>query len=1433
MANDGSIEISLTGDAKELEKEIDKSSDKIEKKIQSVLNDTEKSAKSKAASIASIYKKLGDSQSDALKKAWQRVEKDSSDTNKHIKQNVSDTEKASTQSAQKVSSEGEKTGSKVKDAVDKITTSVSTANSKTNVLKKSLELLGSAGKTAYNGLKTTGEVAMKSIATAATASVSVMGGVATAAVNVGKSFEAGMSTVASVSGVTGVELEKLRAKAKEMGATTAFSATQATDAMNYMAMAGWKTNEMISGIDGIMNLAAASGADLATTSDIVTDALTAFGMTAKDSAEFADVMAAASSNANTNVELMGATFKYVGAAAGAMGYSIQDIAVATGLMANAGIKGEMAGTALRSTITRLAKPTKESQEAMDALGVSLTDSKGKMKSFGEIMTDMRKGMSKMTEDEKASYAAMLGGQEAMSGLLAIANASDADFAKLTKAIEGSTGAAEKMAKVKLDNLEGDITILKSGLEGFGIQIYEEMQKPLRNAAQQATDMVSDLSKAFSKDGFEGVITEGGKIISNLLTIVAQKSPKIIDVGFSFVDSIIKGIQQNSNKLTGTALLIVDKIADGIKNTSTNLMPLVGDFANVFVQGVLKYKDVFWSVAFDMVTAIAQGLSDHADEISAGIVTLINNIVAKMDESLPVFIETASNLLINVFETLADNMPDIADNLFKMVSNIGETLLESLPTLFDAFSNLIISVFEKLAENMPDIADDIAKMIAKICELLSKNLPKIIDAAGDFLEAFINELLGHADEIFDSISGIISSLFNSFTKLTPKVKTIVTLMAALYAAKGVANVLKAIDNTQIKIQGLFGLIKAHPLGLLITAAVAALGFLQQIIDSKPTKWDEALANYREENAKLESEKNALKEKLDDASQAYDDYKTARDNAVDDTTDEWNYYGTLWDKLQGIVDQNGKVIEGQDAVAKGICEKLTEATGIKFEFKDGMIEHYEEISEKIEDVLIKQKALALQSGLEDSYITATTSVKEAASNYTEASRNYENKKSQVEKLLTELESKQKAYKEAQEYYNKNQYTDDQAGDKQWKALEKYKTVRTALAEAIGVSEGDIPHISTKKDSIENWKKIVEDSGYLNDWKNQLQSAEEKYFGFLQDINEYETLETAISEGSYDNLQKVVNDISNHLIKAEYGTKEQLENQLTEAKQNLKNYREGLSKGLAGITEDTVANQKDFLDQSKAELAKFNLNSVKGEFKSAKGMSADELAELRKKASSSLTELKTLYDEKSPYVTQSMIDEVTRMIGGIDTQLKAGNAKAENNGKNLPSDYASGISSNKEQAIAAADNVKTASENALKSSNAKSIGRGFINDYLEGINEKLKSGDIAAASKLIADMSITTMQEALENHSPTLSSSVILAAQQATRATAQRAASSVTTTNIHNITNNAYQQSQQTSGEKYVQESIISFERGVNDLVDFLAPKIETRTRRVGRKAVAKLG
>ena len=179
------------------------------------------------------------------------------------------------------------------------------------------------------------------------------------AVKTAADFESSMSEVSAISGATGEDLQKLESLAKKMGETTRFSASEAAEALKYMAMAGWKTEDMLNGLEGIMNLSAASGENLGATSDIVTDALTAFGLSAADSGHFADLLAKASSNANTNVSMMGETFKYVAPVAGALGYSAEDVALAVGLMANSGIKASQAGTSLRASMTNLAKPTKE------------------------------------------------------------------------------------------------------------------------------------------------------------------------------------------------------------------------------------------------------------------------------------------------------------------------------------------------------------------------------------------------------------------------------------------------------------------------------------------------------------------------------------------------------------------------------------------------------------------------------------------------------------------------------------------------------------------------------------------------------------------------------------------------------------------------------------------------------------------------------------------------------------------------------------------------------------------------------------------------------------------------------------------------------------------------------------------------------------------
>ena len=319
-------------------------------------------------------------------------------------------------------------------------------------------------------------------------------------VNFFQDFESMMSQVKAISGATGQEFDDLTAKAQEMGATTKFTATESAEAFNYMAMAGWKPQQMIDGISGIMSLAAASGEDLGTTSDIVTDALTAFGLQAGDAGHFADVLAQASANANTNVSMLGESFKYVAPVAGAMNYSVEDTSLALGLMANASIKGSMAGTALKTSLANMAAPTDSMAAAMDKYGISLTDSEGNMKSLRGVIDNLRGSLGGLSETEQTAAASTIFGKEAMAGMLAIINASEEDYNKLSTAIGNSKDAAEGMADTMLDNLKGSFTLMQSAIEGTENDFGKRLSPYLRGIAGGITDMMPEIT-----DGINAVM----------------------------------------------------------------------------------------------------------------------------------------------------------------------------------------------------------------------------------------------------------------------------------------------------------------------------------------------------------------------------------------------------------------------------------------------------------------------------------------------------------------------------------------------------------------------------------------------------------------------------------------------------------------------------------------------------------------------------------------------------------------------------------------------------------------------------------------------------------------------------------------------------------------------------------------------------------------
>ncbi len=628
--------------------------------------------------------------------------------------------------------------------------------------------ISSIGEIAQKGLKATSDILK--------GSMTAIAGLGGAAIKIGSDFESGMSKVAAISGASGQELEKLTEKAKEMGSTTKFSATESAAAFEYMAMAGWKTEDMLNGIEGIMSLAAASGEDLATTSDIVTDALTAFGMKASDAGHFSDVLAQASSNANTNVGMMGETFKYVAPVAGALGYTAEDTALAIGLMANAGIKGSSAGTALRSMMSRLTKPTKEVQSAMNRLGISLTDDNGKMKSLNEVMTDLRNGFNGLSEAEAAELASSLAGQEAMSGLLAIVNASDDDFKKLERSIYNCDGAAARMAETMSDNLQGQITILKSGVEGLAISLYENMQAPCMEIVKTAQEMIQELQESFNDGGLDSLVTTFGSILSRIVESVANAAPDLINAATSLVSSF----------------------CDSLKSS-----PSIGDAASslitALVTGFFSCADDIWTTAIVLAGKMADGLAEGAPQIAQAAARCAGDIVECIIDWAPDFIDAGKRIIEGIIQGISEEFPSLG----AFLSGLFEGFTSTLEPILSGVVSIAEGIFGALSEADPATLEALGKAIGTIAAAMvtmhtakaaAANIKGVVTAINS-LSGGIKAAIGVVPKLvegFQLLSGGAGTFSEVLALEFPKLAGIISKIGSVFST--VKSVIASIGST---------------------------------------------------------------------------------------------------------------------------------------------------------------------------------------------------------------------------------------------------------------------------------------------------------------------------------------------------------------------------------------------------------------------------------------------------------------------------------------------------------------------------------------------------------------------------------------------------------------------------------------------------------------
>nr|WP_305141866.1 phage tail tape measure protein [uncultured Acetatifactor sp.] len=653
---------------------------------------------------------------------------------------------------------------------------------------KSLEAQANQSATALQNIAAKGEKLKtlgNNISNVGTRLLPVTGavvGLGTAAVKVAADFDSAMSQVAAVSGATGAELDALRDKAREMGAKTKFSASEAAEAMNYMAMAGWKTEDMLSGIEGVMNLAAASGEDLATTSDIVTDALTAFGLTAADSGHFADILAAASSNANTNVAMMGETFKYCAPIAGALGFSAEDTAEAIGLMANAGIKGSQAGTALRTIMNNLTGDIQLSGQALGDVTIQTINADGSMRDLSDILADCRGAFSQLTESEQAQAAEALVGKNAMSGFLALMNAGEADINKLSSAIANCDGTAEGMAATMQDNLAGQLQILKSQLEELAISFGELLMPAIRTIVgwiQKFVDWLNSMDEGTRK------------VIVTIALVAAAVGPILIIVG-----KVISAI--------GTIMTIVPKLA-GVINAAKGvfaafnavcaanpyviiiaaIIALVAAF--IYLWNNCEEFRQFWIDLWESIKEIAITVWNAIKDFFVKAWEFIKNTAITVWNSIKDFFTGLWDGIKNVFTTVVNAISTFLSNTWNAIKNTVTTVFNAIATFFTniwnaikntfttvvtAISTFLTNAWNAINNTATTVWNAITTFFTNIWNGIKNIFTTVVNAISTFLTNAWNAIKNTATTVWNAISSFFTNIWNGIKN------TVTTVMNAI-------------------------------------------------------------------------------------------------------------------------------------------------------------------------------------------------------------------------------------------------------------------------------------------------------------------------------------------------------------------------------------------------------------------------------------------------------------------------------------------------------------------------------------------------------------------------------------------------------------------------------------------------------------------------------
>ena len=646
---------------------------------------------------------------------------------------------------------------------------------------------GSTLKSVQSQIKTVAKVSAAAVGAVATA----VAGVTTAAIKTGKEFENSMSQVAATMGIDKAtkdglkNYQTLETAAKEMGESTAFTASEAAEGLNYLALAGYSANQAATALPYTLKLAGAGAMDLSDASDMVTDAMSALNLEAnnKNLSTFSDQLAKSASTTNTNVKQLGEAILTVGGTAANLKGGTAELNTALGILANNGIKGAEGGTHLRNMLLSLESPTAAAAKQLEKLGVNVYDAKGNLRSLNDIFSDVQKSTKGMTNQQVDGILATLFNKRDLASARAMMKAAGDDFSKIEKTISESAGACDQMYKTQLDNLEGDLALFTSALQGLGIEIYENIGGGVREGVQLATECIGDLNKAFKKNGLQGLVGEFGSVLSKAVNYVSDLAPKLTESAVDLITSFILGIEKSSDNIAKSATSVFSKLIAGVSKITPELLTLAGTLLislitalqselptieKTFFQGLkqlisnaLKLLPQILDVGLDFVLALADGIVSGLPQCFSIATMLITELCGVINSELPQILQIGIQLILNLVYGILENLPQIERSAMLIINTLIQCILQNLPIILSAGIELLCALINGIMNNLDYIIQAVIAIITELITCLAQNAPLLATSAISLISALVVGLLQALPQLIAAVPQLIIALVNAF------------------------------------------------------------------------------------------------------------------------------------------------------------------------------------------------------------------------------------------------------------------------------------------------------------------------------------------------------------------------------------------------------------------------------------------------------------------------------------------------------------------------------------------------------------------------------------------------------------------------------------------------------------------------------------------------